>query len=664
MCTDLTAGVSDVQLWIIQLWVWADKFDISEEDLPRNREGLLAITDLDIRSKQLIELPESIGQLTKLRRLVVSKNQLDRLPDSIGKLINLECLDISNNPLATLPESIIQLKELDFITIAEDGATNKLVDLSAEVTDFLRGLSHGCKGWSDTIKPIRSTSIQEYLLRQQRLNRNTVVDEDTDHIPLESIDREALQEVIKWAELCDLPSHAISRDPDELVNQTSLSIDSYTQPIPKAIGCLTQLRNLALNSCMSSGSDARKAVDSLPNIIADLVNLEKLSLVCKSLAFLPANLHELKNLKTLEITFHDVITIPKVLAEMSCDIKLHLYSNQHKLPDNLLAELANIRYLTELSINDEHLTILPDNISQLKNLKALNITSCSLKEIPKTIGALAHLTHLTLNCEALEHLPESVGQLSELEELIVISEKIEQLPESLVNLTRLRGLNISAHLVDNLPISIIERYRDNELWLRNVPLTTLYTPSTDEYSLSEFGFFVIEDGWNKESLVDLKYKTGACFLFGLQTTEKSIDELDMIDGVIVCQPDEVQQVVSIYESIILLSRTSFCLDLNDLKIPLWYTRPAKFIHTNVIGKSESDCLERAANNMISQISKGLSIDYMIFSFESDRELSIDEYSRVATIVEDRVMDNAKVFYDLRYVDKIECYWMGAIYVAS
>lgn len=45
---------------------------------------------------------------------------------------------------------------------------------------------------SNTIKSIRSTSIQEYLLRQQRLNRNAVVDKDTDHIPLESIDQEAL----------------------------------------------------------------------------------------------------------------------------------------------------------------------------------------------------------------------------------------------------------------------------------------------------------------------------------------------------------------------------------------------------------------------------------------------------------------------------------------
>ena len=85
----MTSNTITTEPWMTELWVWADKYEISEEGLPRNREGLLTITDLDIRSNQLTELSESIGQLTRLRRLMVSNNQLDRLPDSIGQLINL-----------------------------------------------------------------------------------------------------------------------------------------------------------------------------------------------------------------------------------------------------------------------------------------------------------------------------------------------------------------------------------------------------------------------------------------------------------------------------------------------------------------------------------------------------------------------------------------------
>ncbi|WP_201555537.1 hypothetical protein [Psychrobacter sp. 72-O-c] len=72
-----------------------------------------------------------------------------------------------------------------------------------------------------------------------------------------------------------------------------------------------------------------------------------------------------------------------------------------------------------------------------------------------------------------------------------------------------------------------------------MPFTTLYTPLAGEYCLSEFGFFIIEDEWDEESLIDLKYKTGIDFLFGLQTTDKCIDKLDVIDGVIICKLDEV-----------------------------------------------------------------------------------------------------------------------------
>jgi Leucine-rich repeat (LRR) protein len=595
---------------------------------------------------------------------MVSKNKLERLPNSIGQLINLECLDISDNPLTTLPESIIQLKELEFITIAEDDATNKLVGLSTEVTDFLRGLSHGCRGWSDPIKPIRSNSIQEYLLRQQLLNRNTIVGEDNEYKALKNIDREALREVIKWAELCDLPSHTISRDPDELANQTSLSIDSYTQLIPKAIGCLTQLRNLTLNDCMSSGSSACQADDSLPNTITDLVNLETLSLVCKGLAFLPANLHELKNLKTLEITFHDAIIIPKVLAEMSCDIKLHLHSNQDKLPDNLLDNLADITCLTELSIKDERLAILPDNIGQLKNLKALSITSCYLKEIPQTIGALSHLTHLTLNCEALERLPESIGQLSQLEEFTVSSHKIQQFSDSLANLENLRLIDVPNQLIARLPNAVIERYRNNELWIKNISFTKLYTPKISEYDLSAFGFFLVNDDWDASELIDLKQKTVPEFLFGLQTTEKTIKQFDVVDGIIICKPDEVQQIMKVFE-------TAFCLEsigvnyvgipYDDLRDTLSFKRPAKFIQSSAVSMSELDI---ALSQIVSQISKEISIKSFIFKFEGNRYPSFEEWDKITVPIEDKILDEKNLFFNAEITDELDQCWIGAIYVAS
>ena len=238
-------------------------------------------------------------------------------------------------------------------------------------------------------------------------------------------------------------------------------------------------------------------------------------------------------------------------------------------------------WLTELwawadkvAIPDE---VLPRDHATLLALTDLSIDCSQLTKLPESIGYLYNLTKLTLNCEALERLPESVGQLNELKELIVISEKIEQLPDSLANLTQLRELDIPAHLVDQLPIGIIERYRNNELWIKNISFTKLYTPQMSEYDLSRYGFFLISDHWDEKSLIDLRFKTAPSFLLGLQTTEKTMKQFDVVDGIIICQPDEVQQVMKMFETTFNEFKGN---DPTDIEKALSFAKPAKFIQAS------------------------------------------------------------------------------------
>jgi Leucine-rich repeat (LRR) protein len=67
---------------------------------------------LDLYSKNISELPESIGDLVNLKKLCLKSNQLTTLPESIGELINLRLLDLADNQLKTLPESIGNLTNL------------------------------------------------------------------------------------------------------------------------------------------------------------------------------------------------------------------------------------------------------------------------------------------------------------------------------------------------------------------------------------------------------------------------------------------------------------------------------------------------------------------------------------------------------------------------
>ncbi len=49
--------------WMQRLWDWADANDISNDDLARDREGLLASVKLDLSSNSLTELAKEIGNL-------------------------------------------------------------------------------------------------------------------------------------------------------------------------------------------------------------------------------------------------------------------------------------------------------------------------------------------------------------------------------------------------------------------------------------------------------------------------------------------------------------------------------------------------------------------------------------------------------------------------
>ena len=76
-------------------------------------------TELDLSAKydapdnkKLIELPESIGQLTQLRSLNIYGNKLTVIPEWLGNLSNLILLEVSANKLKKLPVSIGELKLL------------------------------------------------------------------------------------------------------------------------------------------------------------------------------------------------------------------------------------------------------------------------------------------------------------------------------------------------------------------------------------------------------------------------------------------------------------------------------------------------------------------------------------------------------------------------
>ncbi len=133
--TDLAVGDG----WFERLIAWADENDISEEQLPRDKEKLLALTELDLSYNDLSELPAEIGQLSKLQEFDLSFNYyLRKLPAEIGRLRELRKLNLGINFLSELPAEIAQLRKLQELDLSEN--TLALVKLSSEIEGFLASI--------------------------------------------------------------------------------------------------------------------------------------------------------------------------------------------------------------------------------------------------------------------------------------------------------------------------------------------------------------------------------------------------------------------------------------------------------------------------------------------------------------------------------------------
>jgi len=91
--------------------------DLSRKGLTRLPDdifdGFSNLKTLYLSDNQLTELPDSIGNLTKLERLSLVMNQLTELPEWIGNLTNLIKLELNINQLTELPDSIGNLTNLE-----------------------------------------------------------------------------------------------------------------------------------------------------------------------------------------------------------------------------------------------------------------------------------------------------------------------------------------------------------------------------------------------------------------------------------------------------------------------------------------------------------------------------------------------------------------------
>lgn len=101
--------------------------------LPRAVAKLNQIRRLVITNDETLDLEVELGKITgldSLKELGLSVNSISDLPDNIGDLSKLEVLDLRDNNLADLPEGMANLKNLDSLYLEENILLNPVSALS------------------------------------------------------------------------------------------------------------------------------------------------------------------------------------------------------------------------------------------------------------------------------------------------------------------------------------------------------------------------------------------------------------------------------------------------------------------------------------------------------------------------------------------------------
>jgi internalin A len=179
---------------------WLEKLDLSRNQLtsvPESITRLTNLSELDLSDNQLTSVPESITRLTSLSELDLSDNQLTSVPESITRLTSLSALGLGSNQLTSVPESITRLTNLSILYLSRNQLTSvpesitRLTNLSTlyllsnQLTSVPESITHLTNLSTLDLFSNQLTSVPESITRLTNLSTLDLSNNPLEDPPLE-----------------------------------------------------------------------------------------------------------------------------------------------------------------------------------------------------------------------------------------------------------------------------------------------------------------------------------------------------------------------------------------------------------------------------------------------------------------------------------------------
>jgi len=367
--------------WVERIWAWADEFELTEKQIPRNKEDLIKLESLDIEMccfKDLESLLEERTEAEESWRVANERIQSARerglfiggippefikVHDLNDKVRHLERLLSTTNKMNSIPIELSYLKNL--ITIVLWGV---------ESSNFLKNAQLFSNLKTFVAINCNVNNLFDEICQLKQLTDIIIRGSEIINIPqsISQLSNLTKLSVSTWESL------TIHEDICKLTKLTELNITNCNLlEIPEAIFQLKNLTELSINSCKSL---------EIHKDICKLIKLTELNITNCNLLEIPEAIFQLKNLNRLNIAGNDISTLPK---------------NISKLKD-----------LTSLNISNNYITTLPTSMCLLESLISLHIDVGILKDLPKHRYNQA-LEGFDIKVNAINNLPLSLKLIEE-----------------------------------------------------------------------------------------------------------------------------------------------------------------------------------------------------------------------------------------------------------
>ncbi|MGP5519002.1 hypothetical protein [Psychrobacter celer] len=204
------------------------------------------------------------------------------------------------------------------------------------------------------------------------------------------------------------------------------------------------------------------------------------------------------------------------------------------------------------------------------------------------------------------------------------------------------------------------KYQLDKSKIDDIPCVALYRPNKGHYSPSVIACFIISDGWNEQALLELKEKAEADILVGLQTDNNEYERLDIVEGIIRCQPNEVNDVVELLD--VRSASTIIGIDVMDVISLFECGNLFQFTQVSATGEPESDLIKVATHKLVSQLAKAHDTKGIFVGMQSAQGLPLESMAYVTEAVEGLLSgDDTFIYYSSNSTDEPEFFRLNGIY---